>query len=871
MKKFLIPILIITIFLGGVLVPIGFKFDSQNKIAVEKNIAWAFLADITDITVSETGASAVITGEFTTAPRSYFVKVRNTTTNDEKKYPLSVTNLKFLITVTLTQGQSYEADVWQVDNAQGGASRASHSVQFEAVYSTPEEKATQRANNFIGDELDCGYTTIFTDCLVLGLYNIVYVPSSWILAGGGKIFDVFASISLDSRMYGDSTFVEEGWKIVRDIANIFFIFGLLWIAINIILGLSSQVNPKKLLPTLIIVALLINFSLFFSKVIIDSSNIIAKIFYNRIEVTGAVGDSFTSAGEQSLSLGITKGLGVQKIFSPETIEALKADPKMNTDGDISLGALALIIILGIFVNLSAAWTLIIAGVLFLSRILSLWIVMIFSPLAFASYAVPGISSMMEEVGHQKWWTNLINLSFLAPIFIFFIYLIILMINSDFLSGLLNTGGDFTYIMVIILLQFLFILFLLKMAKQTAEKLAGEMGSTFVKAAKAVGGVALGAATGGAALMGRASLGRVGSMLAKSERLKRFASGTDKEGNEVKRGAFGKLAQFGAKGLRKTSIASAKGSWDIRRTAVGGELSKQTGLNLDNKIVSGVGLGTKTTTGGWTEATKRKAQKIKEEQKSYGMGKGAATGQDKKVSQWKNEKQSTDDAREEEKKEKKDKYEEEYNKAREEEKRDVVYDPDREYNEEEFRKKYESEHGKADSWEEKDEEQFKQKYETGGKTYIGETSARPKTSKEINEARRESFTKQQTGDIYDKSGKIIPGKAFKEFGKDLIKETLKGMALGAAVGTVIPGAGTMVGGAFGAGAGFLKGLKDLLINPSGREREVIDALESEDSDSKKILDDLKKKIKEEEKEKKEEKEEKEKKEEKEENNKNENIN
>ena len=183
----------------------------------------------------------------------------------------------------------------------------------------------------------------------------------------------------------------------------------------------------------------------------------------------------------------------------------------------------IIIILGIFVNLSAAWTLIIAGVLFLSRILSLWIVMIFSPLAFASYAVPGISSMMEEVGHQKWWTNLINLSFLAPIFIFFIYLIILMINSDFLSGLLNTGGDFTYIMVIILLQFLFILFLLKMAKQTAEKLAGEMGSTFVKAAKAVGGVALGAATGGAALMGRASLGRVGSMLAKNEKLKKFAS------------------------------------------------------------------------------------------------------------------------------------------------------------------------------------------------------------------------------------------------------------------------------------------------------------------------------------------------------------
>ena len=69
--------------------------------------------------------------------------------------------------------------------------------------------------------------------------------------------------------------------VTRDLANMFFIFILLYIAIATILEIAAY-NAKALLARLIIVALLLNFSLFFTRVIIDASNIWGSAFYDRI-------------------------------------------------------------------------------------------------------------------------------------------------------------------------------------------------------------------------------------------------------------------------------------------------------------------------------------------------------------------------------------------------------------------------------------------------------------------------------------------------------------------------------------------------------------------------------------------------------------
>ena len=87
----------------------------------------------------------------------------------------------------------------------------------------------------------------------------------------------------------DNEFVEKGWGAVRDVANIFFILMLLYVAIKTVLSLNVTDN-KRLVGVIIIVALLINFSLFTTKVVIDASNILAKIFYNNITSQGPNGE-----------------------------------------------------------------------------------------------------------------------------------------------------------------------------------------------------------------------------------------------------------------------------------------------------------------------------------------------------------------------------------------------------------------------------------------------------------------------------------------------------------------------------------------------------------------------------------------------------
>src|SRR3989338_10332449 len=103
-----------------------------------------------------------------------------------------------------------------------------------------------------------------------------------------------------------------GWGITRDVANIFFIFILLIIAIDTILRLESY-GAKQLLPKLIIVALLINFSLVIAFTVVDASNILALAFIKEI-------------GNPSISTNIATVLQLGKITNTETLSSTKHTP-----------------------------------------------------------------------------------------------------------------------------------------------------------------------------------------------------------------------------------------------------------------------------------------------------------------------------------------------------------------------------------------------------------------------------------------------------------------------------------------------------------------------------------------------------------------
>ena len=416
--------------------------------------------------------------------------------------------------------------------------------------------------------LPSGHSTDSFGCQILPSPNVagcvaqlfydLWIVTALIARLGGHFLDFFVYYSTNSSSYTNE-FVSQAWGAVRDIANIFFIIALLYVAIKTILGLNVTDN-KKIVGAVIIIGLIINFSLFTTKVVIDGSNILAKIFYNNItskdatqkNADGTQKDATGGGGEKSISVGL-----VDK-FNPQDI----AMTVYKTEG---VGYFIFITLLLMAITLYTAYIFFSVAVLFVARVVSLWISMIFSPLAFVSYAVP---FEIPGFGHKEWWGNLLKNAFLAPIFVFFLYIIVLF--AGFLGNTYPTGDSVWAKLLNVTVPFAILFMLLKMAKDLAIKYSGEMGAALMKGAQMVGGLALGAATGGAALAGRATLGRAGAAMANSGWAKKWEA-----------------AGWGGGMARSVFKAGAKGSFDVRGIKVAGkDLAGVTGMTMMGKPKEG---------------------------------------------------------------------------------------------------------------------------------------------------------------------------------------------------------------------------------------------------------------------------------------------
>ena len=122
--------------------------------------------------------------------------------------------------------------------------------------------------------------------LSIGILYTLMTLVAGLLGIAGLILNGILKISvtdLSTRLSISS--IETTWRVLRDLANMSFIFILLYEGIRMILGLEGS-NVKKVLSGIIIAAILINFSLFATKVVIDASNIITLGFYNSIVSAG---------------------------------------------------------------------------------------------------------------------------------------------------------------------------------------------------------------------------------------------------------------------------------------------------------------------------------------------------------------------------------------------------------------------------------------------------------------------------------------------------------------------------------------------------------------------------------------------------------
>lgn len=302
------------------------------------------------------------------------------------------------------------------------------------------------------------------ECLSNTIMNFFYdyvLQGAIVIAGlAGELFNASIQFSLTGKVFDadKNTMIKDGWTLVRDLLNLVFIFILLFAAISTILQYGGF-EIKKVLPSLIVVALLVNFSMMIAKMVIDASHIFAWEFYNQIDVKNeeGLGDGETVANmknsievygdfeKKNLANVFIAGFNPQDFLTgSDKGDGKKSQWKEALDDSISKGGtytgtfwqMTLILLLESVLAIFAGFVLLAGAIMFVVRVVVLWLVMIFSPLAFLSMILPSMGKYS-----QMWWSYLIGQSFFAPAFLFMFMLVTKFINSDFIESIFETSSN----------------------------------------------------------------------------------------------------------------------------------------------------------------------------------------------------------------------------------------------------------------------------------------------------------------------------------------------------------------------------------------------------------------------------------------------
>ncbi len=528
-----------------------------------------------------------------------------------------ITEQTSFVTTAVGTGNKSPEELDAVNGTSNGSSETSE-VQSDAIF---------------GASIRCTPLThpgdLLLGCFALAYYNTIFRLSSFFLRGAAGLMDAFMAISLSSSIYQNS-FIETGWTIVRDVCNIFFIFILLWTAFKMVIN-DHHYQANKTIVNIVVIGLLINFSLFFSRVIIDMGNISARVFYNQIRITGsAQGEIDEVAGAlntpdikpKAISEALADGLNLTNI-SNTGYEKLREE----SGGEVDIGTIWLILLLGTFVNITAMWIFVKVSFAFLGRVLSLWVGMIMSPFAFTSTIIEGGGHGggpldVKDLGWKDWLHNMLEAAFYPAVYLFFIFLIIILIQSDFTASIMAdpSGLTSTPFLIMTLFQFAFIIGLLVMSGKIAKKMSGTFGGQLTegvgKLAAFAGGAAIGVASGGAARLGSKVFGGRAADWLSDEKNKDWKLAAQGDNEALKRmqnsnssfkGMDFKAIQAEAEKKIKAKQKIAGRSFDIRNTAVGNTFSSATGLNL-NAGLAKTGFGVDQTTGGAQASRDRVAYK-----------------------------------------------------------------------------------------------------------------------------------------------------------------------------------------------------------------------------------------------------------------------
>jgi hypothetical protein len=261
-----------------------------------------------------------------------------------------------------------------------------------------------------------------TDVLVTGrclFFNVIAEVLLLIASLLGRILIFMVDILIAFASYndfGNTIVVTKGWPIVRDIVNMFFIIILLVSAFATVIGYDEgNFHYKRVLPKLLLMAVLINFSKTLILLLVDFSQVLMLTFVN----------AFAQAGPGNLvsALKIDSALKFAPVNAAAGTSAVGAAiTNTVTTGVVDPLNLILAIMLAIFMLSISLGVVIIMVAYLIFRVVGLWVALILSPIALFATALPGRLQKGLDNFTGKYWQRLTALLTGGPVMAFFLWL-----------------------------------------------------------------------------------------------------------------------------------------------------------------------------------------------------------------------------------------------------------------------------------------------------------------------------------------------------------------------------------------------------------------------------------------------------------------
>jgi hypothetical protein len=192
--------------------------------------------------------------------------------------------------------------------------------------------------------------------------------------------------------FTDLQVIIEAWQVVRDLSNMFFIVILLVIAFGTLFRLEAY-SWKKLLPKMVLAAILVNYSRAICGVIVDASQIVML--------------TFVAAIKDAASVGLAESFQLGKLL--QLTNTAKGD--IQTE-DRLLAIVAAGVMLATMFTVQCVYIVVLIG-----RLVMIWFLTVLSPIAYVSRVLP-----QTERYASQWWEMFTRYVVVGPLCMFFLWL-----------------------------------------------------------------------------------------------------------------------------------------------------------------------------------------------------------------------------------------------------------------------------------------------------------------------------------------------------------------------------------------------------------------------------------------------------------------